>query len=138
MSGAPDLRGEIHDLADLLGEGPRQAPAEDGEILGEAEDLAALDLAVAGDHAVAEYLLLLHPEVGAAVRHELVDLDEAAGVEEQLDALARRQLAGGVLALDAGGAAAQHRLLVHLFELLDLFFDGHRTGSSRLDGRLTR
>ena len=89
MTGAPDLRGEVHHLADLLGEGAREAAAEDGEVLREEEDQAAVDLAVAGDHAVARDLLLVHPEVGAAVDDEAVGLDEGAGVEQQLDALAR-------------------------------------------------
>ena len=69
-----------------------------------------VDGAVAGDDAVAEDLLLVHAEVGAAVGDELVELDEAARVEQQVDALARGQLAGLVLALDALGAAAGRRL----------------------------
>ena len=58
----------------------------------------AVDPAVAGDHAVAGHHLLVHAEVGAAVRDQLVDLLERARVEQQLHALARRQLAGLVLA----------------------------------------
>ena len=54
---------------------------------------------VAGDDAVAGHDLLLHAEVAAAVGDELVDLLEGAGIEEQLDALARGQLAGLVLPL---------------------------------------
>src|SRR5262249_55488884 len=103
--GRTDLGGEVHDLADLLGEGAREAAAEDREVLREDEDAAPLDEPVAGDHAVTGDLLLRHAEVGAAVRHELVDLDEAARVEEQLDALPRRQLSAPVLALDAVLAA---------------------------------
>ena len=38
---------------------------------------------------------------------ELVDFLEGAGIEQQLDPLARRQLAGLVLALEALLAAAQ-------------------------------
>ena len=49
-----DLHREIHDLADLLGVGLRQRTAEDREVLAEDEDRPAVDLAVAGDHAVAE------------------------------------------------------------------------------------
>ena len=38
---------------------------------------------------------------------ELVELLERAGIEQQLDPLARGQLAGGVLALETIGAAAE-------------------------------
>jgi hypothetical protein len=45
----------------------------------------------------------LHAEVGAAVGDELVELDEGARVEQQVDALAGGQLAVGVLLGDALG-----------------------------------
>jgi hypothetical protein len=54
---------------------------------------------VAGDDAVARDDLRVHAEVAAAVRDELVDLLEGAGIEQQVDALARRQLALLVLLL---------------------------------------
>ena len=56
--------------------------------------------AVAGDDAVAEDALLVEAEVGRAVGHERVELDERARVEQQLEPLARRQLAPRVLLLD--------------------------------------
>jgi hypothetical protein len=71
---------------------------------------------VAGDHAVAEDLLLLHAEVGAAVGHEAVELDEAVPVEQRRDALARGELAGFVLLVDAGLAAAEDGLPLELFQ----------------------
>jgi hypothetical protein len=52
------------------------------------------------------------------VLHEHVELLEGVRVEEQLDALARRQLAAGMLRRDAGLAAAQPRTVTPLFELL--------------------
>ena len=51
----------------------------------------------------------VEPELRRAMRDERVELDERARVEQQVEALARRQLAPGVLALDADGAAAQQR-----------------------------
>ena len=54
---ASGLHREVHDLADLLGERAREAAAEDREVLREDADLAAVDGAVAGDHAVAGDLL---------------------------------------------------------------------------------
>ena len=128
INGAPIFAARSITLQIFSAKAPDRLPPKTVKSCAKQKTWRPVDLAVAGDDAVAEDLLLLHPEVGAAVRHELVDLDEAAGIEEQLDALARGELARGVLALDAGGAAAEHRLLVHLLELLDLFFDGHRTG----------
>ena len=52
-------------------------------------------------------LVLLHAEFGRAVLDEHVELLERALVEQQLDALARGQLAAGVLRLDALLAAAE-------------------------------
>ena len=53
------------------------------------------------------HLGLLHAEFGRAVFDEHVELLERALVEQQLDALARGQLAAGVLRLDALLAAAE-------------------------------
>ena len=81
--------------------------AEDGEILGEDIDDAAVDRAPAGDDAVAGDLGLLHAEIGAAVLDEHVELFEGVLIQQQLDAFARRQLAFRMLGIDAGLAAAQ-------------------------------
>ncbi len=91
--------------------------AEDGEVLREDEDLPAVDRAVAGDDAVAGDRCLLHAEVGAAVRDEPVELDERARVEQQIDPLARGELAGLVLALDASAPPASSARSVELVEL---------------------
>ena len=72
-----------------------------------------------GDDAVAEDLLLLHAEVGAAMRDELVELDEAALVEQGGDALARGQLAGLVVLVDAGLPTGERGLGLHLLEACD-------------------
>ena len=64
------------------------------------------------------HLLLLHLKVGAAVLHEHVVLAEAGGVEQQVDALARREPALRVALVDGRSAAAEHRLLARLFNAL--------------------
>ena len=74
---------------------------------------------MAGDHAVAGHDLLLHAEVAAAMGDELVDLLEGAGVEQQIDALARRQLAGVVLAAQAVLSAAELGPALQVLESLD-------------------
>jgi hypothetical protein len=65
---------------------PKTSPeraAEDGEVLGEDADLAAVDRAVAGDDAVAVGAVLLQAERGRAVPGQLVELDERALVEQR-------------------------------------------------------
>ncbi len=57
-----------------------------------------MDGAVPGDDAVAERLVVGEAEVGGSMRDELVELDEAPRVAKQIDALARGELAGLVLA----------------------------------------
>ena len=103
-----DLHREIHHLADLVGVGLRQRSAEHREVLAEDEHRSAVDLAVAGDDAVAEERLFRR---GVAIRDERVEFDERIRVEQQVEPLARRQLARGVLFRDAGRAAAEPRLL---------------------------
>ena len=76
------------------------------------------------------FACVVHPEVAAAVDDEGVDLVEGAGVAEELDALARRELAGLVLLLAALRAASQPRLLPEGLEG-ESRFDGPGHGSSQ-------
>ena len=101
------LQRHVLDLGDLLGVRLRQRAAEHGEVLGEHVDDAAVDGAPAGDDAVAGDLGLLHAEVGAAVLDVHVELLEGALVHQQLDALARGELAALVLGIDARLPAAE-------------------------------
>src|SRR6516164_1996672 len=78
----------------------RKRAAEHGEILGENEDLAAVDRAPSGHHAIARHPGLLHTKISAAVLDEHVELLEALWIEEKLDALARSQLTALVLGTD--------------------------------------
>ena len=110
--------GHVHDLDDLRRVGFRQRSAKDREVLREGVDDAAVDAAVAGDDAVAGNDLRAHPEIGAAVRDQLVDLFERAGIEEPFHALARRELALLVLLAQPLFAAAE---LGETLELLKLF-----------------
>ena len=79
---AAGLDGEVHHLGDLLAVDLAERAAEDREVLGEHAHLAAVDGAVAGDHAVAVGPVLLQPERRRAVPRQLVELDEGALVEE--------------------------------------------------------
>ncbi len=50
------------------------------------------------------------------MRDQLVDFLEGPGVEEQIDPLARAQLAGGMLALEAGRPATELGAAFEVFE----------------------
>src|SRR5262249_3157811 len=81
-----------------------------GEILGEGKYGAAVHRSPAGDDAVAGDFRLVHAEVAGAVFDEHVELFERALVEQQLEPLARGELAALVLRLDAVLAAAHARM----------------------------
>ena len=105
--GRAHLHGQVHHLDDLRGVGLRERPAEHREVLREGVDRPAVDPAVAGHDAVARHDLVRHAEIAAPVRDQLVDFLERAGVEQQIDALARRQLAGVVMTAKTLLAAAK-------------------------------
>lgn len=77
---------------------------------------------MSSDNAISVDFLLLHAEVGAPVRNKLVVLDEAALVEEEVDALPRRQLVVRMLLVDASLAAALECLSLDLVESLSECF----------------
>src|SRR5450631_2956158 len=99
----------IHDLADFFRVRLRQRAAKDGEVLAEDKDQPAVDRAVAGDDAVAGNLLVRHAEVVTAVLDEHVPFLEARRIEQEFEAFARRQLALGVLRINALLATTQPR-----------------------------
>jgi hypothetical protein len=70
---------------------------------------------VTGDDPVAEDRV----RAPIVARHERIELDEGSSVEQQVEALARRQLAGSVLALDALGSPALHRCRPHRVESVE-------------------
>src|SRR5262249_37813229 len=111
------LRGEVHDLANLLGMGLGEGAAEDGKVLREDVDEAAINLAVARNHPVAGESLLGETEVGGAMSGEHVELLEGAGVKQEVEPLASGELAPLVLCLDALLATALQGLLLELPQL---------------------
>ncbi len=103
----------------------RKRATEDGEILAEHEDKAAVDRARARHHAVAGDVALVHAEVDAIMLDEHVELFERAFVEEDLQPLTGSQTPLGVLGVDALLSAAQAGLGASLVELLE--GRGHRS-----------
>ena len=108
----PVLQRLVLHLHDLFCVGHRQRSAEHGEVFRKYVHHPAIDRAPAGHDPVAGDLVVLHPELGAAVFNKHVELFEAAFVQQQLDPLPRRELALGVLVgtalfpapVDGGGA----------------------------------
>ena len=88
-----DLHRLVHDLADLLGMRLRERAAKHREVLAEDKNQPAVDRAVAGDDAVARDLLLADAEIMAAVLDKHVPLLERAGIEQDIEPLARGELA---------------------------------------------
>src|SRR5262249_52306711 len=119
------LHGEVHDLADLLRVRLGERSAEHGEVLREDVDGPARDETRPADHAVAGALRPGAPEVAAPVPHEPVELEERAAVEEQLDALPRRELALRVLPLDPIAAASLEALFTKSLQVRDAFLERH-------------
>ncbi len=117
------LHGEVADPADLVGLHPRHGPAEDGEVLGEHGDAAAVDLAEPGHHTVARKPLAVQPERRLAVGGERAHLLERAVVQQQGEALAGRELAARVLGLDALRPTTLHGARAHRPERVEMF--GH-------------
>ena len=77
------LDGQLLHLDDLLAVHLAEAAAEHRRVLAEDADVAAVDGAVAGDHAVAQRPVLGQPEVRAAVLGQRVELDERVLVEQR-------------------------------------------------------
>ncbi len=114
---APGLEGQLLHLDDLLAVHLAEAASEHRRVLAEDAHVATVDGAVAGDHTVAEWAVVLQAEVGAAVAGQRVELDERALVEKRQNALARRQLALGVGLLDGGLADRMQGLVAPLAEV---------------------
>ena len=74
-----------------------------------------------GDHPVAEEVLAIQPELRRPVGDERVQLNEGPGIQQEFQSFARRELAPGVLALDAHGSPALARLLAHPLEARNPF-----------------
>src|SRR5262249_35077453 len=117
---------EIHDLADLAGVRLGERAAEHGEVLREDEDRPPVDAARARDDAVAGCALVGHVEIVALMDDELVDLRERSSIEQDLEPLAGRLLAGLVLAPDTLLAAGQLGLCVSAMELVEAILVRHQ------------
>ena len=83
------------------------------------EDVAAVDRAVAGDDAVARDLFLAHPEGLRPVHRKGVEFGKGSRVNQELDALARGELAFRVLFV-VRIAAPVHGIVLALPEQVDL------------------
>ena len=113
----PGGGGQIHHLVDLLGEHLAEGAAEDGEVLAEDADPAAVDGAEPGDHAVGVGAVVLEPHAVGPVAGQHVELLERALVEEVVDPFPGGHLALGVVPLHRGLAARVQGLFLALRQL---------------------
>ncbi len=95
------FHGQVHDLADLLGNCLRQGAAHDGEILGEDKDRSTAYSSVTGYNGIAGVPTLCQTEIRSPVQDKGVQLFEGARVQKKGNAFAGGELAPGVLLLDA-------------------------------------
>ena len=116
-----DIHRLVHDFADLFGVRFAQRPAKDGKILAEDKNQPPVHRAVAGDHAIAGDFLFIDAEIVAAVLDEHVPFLEGTGIEQQVEPLARGQLAAAVLGLDAARPAAGPGRLALSFQAVENF-----------------
>ena len=116
---------------DLLGEDLAEGPPEDGEVLGENEDLPPVDRAPAGDDAVGQGPGALDVEAVGPVTGQHVELDEAARVEQHLEPFPGGELAPSVLTLDGRRAAGVEGRLLELAQLLHPLLEGMGDGGRR-------
>ena len=127
--GRAGLHGQVHHLADLVGDRFTQRASDDREVLGEQVDHPAVDAPVPGDHTVPHGPVVLHAEVGAAVPHEHVQFLERRRIAEGFEPLACRELALGVVLLDARGSTGDRCPLAVTLELFDALLCGHGRSS---------
>ena len=119
MTGAPIFIGEIHDLADFLGIRFAEGSAENGEILSKYVNEAAINAAIPGNDAIAGILLVLHPEIDAAMGDEFVDFFKRIAIQQKRDALTGGHFAFRPLLVEPLLSAAEFGGPVHLEELFD-------------------
>src|SRR5579871_5706548 len=79
-----------------------------------------INLAIAGDDAIAGNLLVGEAEVGGAMGGEHVQFLKSARVEQQIEPLTRGEFALFVLRLDTFLAATQQRLFAQLMQFFEL------------------
>ena len=119
----------------LLPDGGVGRPAADGEVVGLDHRAAPVDAALADDRVGRQEARQLARVVVLALARERAGLVEAAGIEQALHALAHGELAGGVLARDALGAAHLARELLAAAQLVELGLPRHRHAVCRTTGR---
>ena len=93
-----------------------EASAEDGEVLAKHGKRSTIDQAGTRHHAFAWNELLAHAKVVTAMRNKLANFLEGALIQQKVNALARGQLAFGMLRVDAGLTTAEARGLLQRSE----------------------
>ena len=122
---------QVAQPGDLHLAGHAHRPGHHREVVGAHRDQPAVDLAVAGDHAVGRRLLALEPAHGVVDPGVDAQLRERAVVDQQVEPLARGELLLRVLARDPLLAPAELRLRAPLVQVVDERAEHHSAASSR-------
>ena len=130
--GCTVLLGQLHHIDDLARVGCAERSAEHREILREDVDEAAIYRPVAGDHAISVGSIILESEVRYLMADEHAHFLERAFVQEDFQALSRRELASFVLPCDPRLAACLQSLLASGIEILNqvAWFLAHLCGKA--------
>ena len=121
-----NLHRQIHYLANLFRVSFRKGAAKNSEVLSKDKDVATIDQAMTGDHAVARIDLLVETEVFRAMHDELIELFKRAFVQQELNPFARSHLSRFVLLLYARSAAALLGLQLRSRKVSSFDFDCFR------------
>ena len=116
------LDGHVLNFGDFLRMSFGERSAKHCEILTKDIDNAAVDRAPSCDDTVAGWFALLHAKFDAAVRFEHVEFFERVLVQQQIDPLARGQLAFGVLRINTALTATHAGVFAAVFEFLKNIF----------------
>src|SRR5207249_1191450 len=107
-----------------------QGSTDYSEVLRKYKHATSVDLAVPGDHGIAEVMLLIEAELSGSMYDQLIEFFEGTRIQQQVEAFPGCEFSSFVLGFNAFQAAAQARLILHLQQLLETLVDGHRDDTS--------
>src|SRR5688500_1267128 len=97
----------------------RERSPKNCEVLGKNINQSSVDLSITGYNAVAEVILLIKPEIFAAVHDKFSQFLEAALVHQEMYSFPRRQLSLAVLLLYSFFTTAKQGFLIFAFVFVE-------------------
>ena len=118
---SPDIKGHIHDFADLAGMSQRQRTSEYSEILRKSKNPPSIHQPGPGNDTISHNRFLLHTELRAGVSHKAIGFMESAGIKKQLHSFPSCQEALGLAFGNSGFSATQECLPIFFFQYAYFF-----------------